>query len=263
MCFALFMVMLDNTVVNVALPSIQRDLGVSTVEPRVDGQRVHADLRRPARHRRAARRHLRPPPLVPRSASRSSARRASSSPSRRPPSWLVVGRAAQGVGAAFMMPATLSIITNAFPPEERGKAIGTWAGVSAIALAIGPVVGGFLVEHVSWQSIFLINVPIAVDRRRRHAVGDARVARRDRRAHRRRRRRRCALSVGLGALVLGLVEGNAWGWGSPQIIALFVVAVVGAHRVLRHRAPRPRADARLRLLPLALVPRARTSSRSS
>ena len=51
--------------------------------------------------------------------------------------WLVAGRAAQGIGAAFMMPATLSIITNAFPPQERGKAIGTWAGVSALALAIG------------------------------------------------------------------------------------------------------------------------------
>ena len=76
MCFALFMIMLDNTVVNVALPSIQRDLDVSIVGPRVDGQRLHADLRRAARHRRAAGRHLRPPPLVPHRRRRSSARRA-------------------------------------------------------------------------------------------------------------------------------------------------------------------------------------------
>ena len=61
-----------------------------------------------------------------------------------------------------MMPATLSIVTNAFPPAERGKAIGTWAGVSALALAIGPVLGGFLTEDVSWRAIFFINLPVGV-----------------------------------------------------------------------------------------------------
>ena len=95
-----------------------------------------------------------------------------------------------------MMPGTLSIITNAFPPAERGKAIGTWAGVSAIALALGPLLGGWLTEDVSWRAIFFINLPVAVGRRGRDAVRHARVARRDRRApgrhprHRRADRRR-------------------------------------------------------------------------
>ena len=92
---------------------------------------------------------------------------------------LVVSRAVQGIGAALMMPATLSIITNAFPAHERGKAIGTWAGVSALALAIGPVVGGFLTEHVSWRAIFFLNIPVAVAAVIVDAGSRARVARPD------------------------------------------------------------------------------------
>ena len=68
----------------------------------------------------------------------------------------------QGLGGALMNPATLSIITATFEPRERGKAIGIWAGVSALALAIGPLVGGLLTEHVNWNWIFFINVPIGV-----------------------------------------------------------------------------------------------------
>src|SRR4051794_19309498 len=225
MCFALFMIMLDNTVVNVALPSIQKDLGASigglewTVNAYtltfavllVTGGRL-GDL--------FGRRRMFLFGVVTFAASSAFIGLAQSE------AWLVSGRALQGIGAAFMMPGTLSIIANSFPPEERGKAIGTWAGVSAMALAIGPVVGGFLVEHVSWQSIFFLNLPVAAlavvvtlaaapesrDETVERFVDIPGVA---------------TLSIGLAALVLALVEGNAWGWGSPAILALFGVAAVG------------------------------------
>src|SRR6185503_10484589 len=141
-------------------------------------------------------------------------------------SWLVAGRAVQGAGAAFMMPATLSIITNAFPPEMRGKAIGTWAGVSGLALAIGPVVGGFLTEHVSWRAIFFLNLPVAVG-----AVAVTLFATRESRDETVARRIDitgiATLSIGLTALVLALIEGNSWGWGSPEIVFLLIAAVAG------------------------------------
>src|SRR5262249_40048268 len=76
------------------------------------------------------------------------------------PNELIATRAFMGIGGAFIMPATLSIITNTFPPEERGKAIGMWAAVAGIPTALGPISGGFLIEHFYWGSIFLVNVPI-------------------------------------------------------------------------------------------------------
>jgi EmrB/QacA subfamily drug resistance transporter len=139
---------------------------------------------------------------------------------------LVAFRATQGIGAAFMMPATLSIITQTFPPEQRGMAIGTWAGVSALALAIGPVFGGFLTESVSWRAIFFINPPIAVA-----AVAVTLFAARESRDETVSRTVDvpgiAAITLGLTALVLALVEGNAWGWGSTRIVALLAAAVVG------------------------------------
>jgi len=76
------------------------------------------------------------------------------------PGQLIATRALMGVGAGAVMPQTLSIITNVFEPRERGRAIGVWAGLSGQALAIGPVTGGFLLEHFWWGSVFLINLPL-------------------------------------------------------------------------------------------------------
>src|SRR5206468_5455278 len=74
---------------------------------------------------------------------------------------LIVARAAQGLGAALLVPGSLAIISSSFPVNERGRAIGTWSGFSAITTAIGPVMGGWLIEHFSWRAIFFLNLPIA------------------------------------------------------------------------------------------------------
>ncbi|HEV2966008.1 MAG TPA: MFS transporter, partial [Chthoniobacterales bacterium] len=75
---------------------------------------------------------------------------------------LIIARAVQGFGAALLVPGSLAIISNSFSESERGRAIGTWSGFSAITTGAGPVLGGWLIEHVSWRAVFFINVPIAV-----------------------------------------------------------------------------------------------------
>ncbi len=225
MCFALFMIMLDNTVVNVALPSIQRDLdaSISSLEWTINAYTLTFAVLLVTGGRLGdilGRRRMFLFGVVVFAASSAAI---GLSPDQ---AWLVGGRAAQGIGAAFMMPGTLSIISNAFPPEERGKAIGTWAGVSALALAIGPVVGGALTEHVSWRAIFFINLPVAVG-----AVLVTLFAARESRDETVARNIDvpgiAAISLGLTSLVLALVEGNAWGWGSPEILGLLAASVVG------------------------------------
>src|SRR2546423_4030768 len=161
MCFALFMIMLDSTVVNVALPSIQRDLhaSLSALEWTINAYTLTFAILLVTGGRLGdifGRRRMFLFGVVTFALSSAAIGFAPSD------AWLIAGRALQGIGAAFMMPATLSIISNAFPPQERGKAIGTWAGVSAMALAIGPVVGGFLPESVSWRASFFLNLPVAL-----------------------------------------------------------------------------------------------------
>jgi EmrB/QacA subfamily drug resistance transporter len=242
MCFALFMIMLDNTVVNVALPSIQRSLNASTssLEWTVNAYTLSFAVLLVTGGRLGDLFGRRKVFLAGVVIFASASAAIGFSPSD---TWLVAWRAVQGVGSALMMPATLSIITNAFPPEERGKAIGTWAGVSAMALAIGPVVGGFLVESVSWQSIFFLNVPVAVG-----AVVISLFAVRESRDETVARSVDipgvATLTIGLAALVLALVEGNEWGWGSARELAMFAVAAVGltAFALVERRRESPMVD---------------------
>jgi EmrB/QacA subfamily drug resistance transporter len=225
MCFALFMIMLDNTVVNVALPSIQKDLGasLSSLEWTVNAYTLTFAVLLITGGRIGdifGRRRAFVFGVVVFAASSALIGLAPDQ------AWLVAGRAVQGIGAAFMMPGTLSIISNTFPPSERGRAIGTWAGVSALALALGPAVGGALTQYVSWRAIFFLNLPVAIG-----AVLVTLFAVRESRDKTVERRVDVlgigTLSVGLSALVLALVEGNSWGWGSAAIVALLAMAVVG------------------------------------
>ena len=224
MCFALFMIMLDNTVVNVALPSIQRDLNasISSLEWTINGYTLSFAVLLVTGGRLGdifGRRRMFIGGVTLFTLASATAGFAPDTLS------LVISRIVQGVGAAFMMPGTLSIITDAFPAAERGKAIGTWAGVSAMALAIGPLLGGFLTEHVGWQAIFFINLPVGVA-----AVLAALFAVRESRDETVGREVDYAgvavLTAGLTALVLALVEGNSWGWGSPGIVSLIAGSVV-------------------------------------
>src|SRR4051794_3035103 len=138
---------------------------------------------------------------------------------------LIATRALMGVGGAFIMPSTLSIITNVFTnPAERGKAIGVWAGVSALGIGLGPITGGFLLEHFWWGSIFIVNVPIVIaglvlgyflvpeSKDPTHAALDPVGA---------------VLSIAaLGSILWAVIEAPGHGWGAPEIVAGFAVGAV-------------------------------------
>jgi len=242
MCFALFMVMLDNTVVNVALPSIQRDLGahISELEWVANGYTLTFAVLIATGGRLGdifGRRLMFLAGVVIFAVTSATAGFA------QDPVMLIGSRAIQGIGAALMMPATLSIITNAFPAAERGRAIGTWAGVSALALSIGPVIGGFLTEYVSWRAIFFINLPVAAGAIAAtvFAVRESRDETVDRRVD---YPGVILLTASLTAIVLALIEGNSWGWGSVPIASLLVGGALGiaAFIAIEVRVPAPMVE---------------------
>src|SRR3954453_2651490 len=145
MCFALFMVMLDNTVTNVALPSIQRDFdaSLSALEWTVNAYTLTFAVLLVTGGRLGDIFGRRKVFLTGVCVFEGASATIGLAPSE---GWLVASRAGAGVGAALLKPVTLSITSTNVPPEERGRTIGTWAGVSAIALDFGPVRGGWLTE---------------------------------------------------------------------------------------------------------------------
>src|ERR671934_1444922 len=159
--FGLFMIMLDNTVVNVALPSMQRALHVSREELEwiVVGYALSFATLMLTGGKLAdffGRRLLF---IVGLAIFTGASLACGLAPTA---GFLIGARIVQGVGAALMNPSTLSIIVATFPPRQRGQAIGIWAGVSALALAIGPLVGGLIVEYLNWNWIFFVNVPVGI-----------------------------------------------------------------------------------------------------
>ena len=140
------------------------------------------------------------------------------------PRILIIGRALQGIGAALLVPGSLAIISATFDGAERGRAIGTWSGFSAITTAIGPVIGGWLIDHVSWRSAFFINVPLAVVviflslRYMDETRDPSRIGRVDWIGG--------LLAVaGLGGVVLGLLEWPPLGPGHPLVVGSLIIGI--------------------------------------
>jgi EmrB/QacA subfamily drug resistance transporter len=223
MCFALAMVMLDNTVVNVALPAISEKLGagVSGLQWIVDGYVLALASLLLTGGIVGDRYGRKKTFLTGLSIFTLASFGCGVSGST---GMLVVFRAIQGVGAAMLLPGTLSIITVTFPVHERAKAIGLWAGMSGLALALGPTVGGLMVEHLGWQSIFFLNVPIGIvafltaTRTVKESVSEEE-----------RQLDIPGLALGTAALfsvTYALIEANQMGWADPLIVSALVAGAL-------------------------------------
>jgi EmrB/QacA subfamily drug resistance transporter len=152
--------------------------------------------------------------------------------------WLIAARALQAVGGTMLNPVAMAIVANTFPePAERAKAIGVFGSVSGLALALGPILGGALVDGLGWHSIFWINVPIVAA-----AIGGTALFVPESRAARARRFDlvgQALMIVMLGSLVYAIIESRRWGWTSPVMLGLLAVAVLSALGILGYE---PRRD---------------------
>ena len=218
---ALFMVVLDNLVVSTALPVIRVDLGASIEELEwiVNAYTFTFAvflLTGAALGDRFGRKRMF---MIGVTIFTAASALAALAPST---DWLIAARALQGVGAAIVTPLTLTILSAAVSRERRGVALGAWSGIAGFAVAMGPLVGGLVVEGISWQWIFWLNVPVgllllplATQLHESHgpdrALDIPGVA---------------LGGLGLLGLVWGLVNGNADGWGSPPIVGALAAGVL-------------------------------------
>lgn len=223
LCFGLLVIVLDNSILNVALPTIQKDLNATSSDLQwiVDSYTlVFAGLllTAGALGDRFGRRGALQIGFVLFGVGSVAAALVTTS------GQLVSTRAFMGIGGALIMPATLSIITNVFPPTERAKAIGVWAGTAGLGGALGPLTGGFLVQHFYWGSVFLVNVPIVL-------VGLAAgvfliPTSKDPSAPKLDPFGALLSIVGLAALLFAIIEAPAKGWGATSTLVIGATGIV-------------------------------------
>lgn len=240
-CLGLFVLMMDSTVINLALPSIQQELDSSSAElqwlPNAYLLAITALVVTAGRFGDIfGRRLVFQAGMVVFALGSLLAAAASGM------EVLIAGRVVQGVGAASMLPLSLALVSDAFPDDEQARAMGIWAAVSSIALAAGPLLGGLVVE-LDWRIIFWVNVPLT-------AVGVWAIAVSTRESCDEGSKPKVdlpglvLLSAGLVCLVLPLVEGNDWGWGAPQTLGLAAAAAVllTAFATVERRVSNPIVD---------------------
>ena len=217
----LFMTVLDNLVVNVALPSIHRDLGASiqtlewTVNAYVLAYAVLL-LTGAALGDRLGRKRMF---MIGIGVFTAGSAAAALSPSI---GFLIAARAFQGVGAAIVTPLTLTLLAEAFPPEQRGLALGVWSAISGIGVAAGPLVGGALTQISSWHLIFWVNVPIGLAL---IPLAGARLTESRGATTSLDLRGLVLASTGLFGIVFGLVRSQSLGWGSTEVVISLAVGV--------------------------------------